>query len=152
MDILKNDMEPIIRTEDKREVSCFIPYKRIGKKFSFYLQKRAEDAKRLSGMIGMFGGGLDEGEDRDTAFFREVQEELTYEPKQSVYFSRYEITTAVLHVYIEEVGEDFESLVKVEEGDYGKFFSYDEVHAHPKVTLLVKVVTEQMRDVLNVEP
>lgn len=141
-------MEPLIRTEDKQEFSCFIPYQRSGTSCMFYLQKRGENAKRLPGMIGLFGGRFEDGEDAQKALLREIQEELTYVPIQPVYFTRYEIKTGILHVFIEEVDDRFESMVQVEEGEYGKFFSLPEIEEHPKTTLFVKMTTRQIHDSL----
>jgi len=43
------------------------------------LQHRKEDAERLPGYWGFFGGGIDEGETPEEAVRRETKEELNYE-------------------------------------------------------------------------
>ncbi|MDP2708681.1 MAG: NUDIX domain-containing protein [bacterium] len=42
------------------------------------LQHRAEDAKRLPGYWGFFGGGIDQGETPEQAVRRETMEVLKY--------------------------------------------------------------------------
>lgn len=41
------------------------------------LQKRAKNAIRFPGKWGLFGGGLEDGEDAEVALKREINEELT---------------------------------------------------------------------------
>jgi 8-oxo-dGTP pyrophosphatase MutT (NUDIX family) len=139
-------MEPLMQT--KREGATYVPYKRSGSDILFYLQKREDDAERAPGRIGTFGGGIDEGEEILAGLYREVAEELTYIPKQPVYFSRYEFALSVFHVFIEEVDDTFESQVEVKEGEYGKFFSLAEILALPNSTNSARVVPFQVQEYL----
>ena len=141
-------MEPLMNEQDKKLVASFIPYCRKGDKYQFFLQKRTADAPTNPGMFGMFGGGMEMGETPEEAFFREIEEELVYKPENPRYFSRYENVNRIFHVFIEEVGTDFESQVKVLEGDYGKFMSSEEIKNLDQITLLSKLVFSQLNDFL----
>lgn len=132
--------------QEKREASVFIPYRVSNGRYEFFLQKRDEHAARAPGIFGMFGGGIDEGETYEEAFFREVKEELAYVPQKPIYFSRYETAIAIFHVYFEEVPADFESHIVVGEGEYGKFFTMDELQTNPQVGLAAKIATLQFAD------
>ncbi len=59
-----------------RNVALIILYDKDKK---ILLQHRAEDAKRLPGYWGFFGGGIDAGETPEQAVRREAMEELNYE-------------------------------------------------------------------------
>jgi 8-oxo-dGTP pyrophosphatase MutT (NUDIX family) len=141
-------MEPQMKEEDKRLVAAFVPYYRDGKEYRFFLQKRTADAPTNPGMFGMFGGGVEEGETPEEAFFREVEEELVYKPQKSSYFSRYENAHRIFHVFIEEVESDFESKVDVLEGDYGRFLSISEVSKLPNLTHLTRLIVAQVEEML----
>lgn len=140
-------MEP--QTHNKRETSAYIPYRFTDGEVAFYLQKRDAHAKRSPNLFGMFGGGLESNETPQEALMREVQEELTYVPQAPRYFSRYETAYLIFHVFIEEVGNDFESHVKVEEGEYGKFLTTEEISTLPNMSLLTRLVTVQIRESLS---
>lgn len=138
-------MEPIMK--EKRETSSFIPYKRVGNEFVFFLQKRDMNAKRAPGVFGMFGGGLDENETPEEALLREVQEELAYSPEEPRYFSRYENANTIFNVFIEEVNDDFESQIKIGEGEYGKFLTLSETQTL-SVSPSSRLITLQLAEAL----
>ncbi len=133
--------------KDKRQVAAYIPYKRMGEHIAFFLQKRDMKAARLPGVFGMFGGGLDKGESREQGLMREVQEELTYVPVRPLYFSRYETADHAFDLFIEEVSADFEEKIKVEEGEYGKFFTAAEI-ANENVSATTRLVIPQLEQFL----
>lgn len=126
-------MQPLMH--QKRESSGFVPYRRLGDDIVFFIQKRDKDALRNPDMFGVFGGGFEDNEDAHAALMREVREELNYVPENPQYFSRYETANNIMHIFMEEVGDDFESKIKVDEGEYGIFLNLNEVLAEPKVTL-----------------
>ena len=117
-------MEPIMNK--KREVATLLPYRWRGNVLELFIQKRCPDVTSAPNKLGLFGGGLEEGEGLLEALRREIQEELEYVPKAPRYFSRYEHATHINNVFIEEVGSDFENIVHVHEGEYGKFMTFDE--------------------------
>ena len=102
-------MEPIKKECDKRKTSGFVPYCSRDDEREYFLQKRSMAAKTNAGLFGLFGGGAEGDETAEEALRREVIEELEYEPKSPVYFSCYEIATAVLDVFMEIVPAEFES-------------------------------------------
>ncbi|MDO8592154.1 MAG: NUDIX domain-containing protein [bacterium] len=61
-----------------RNVALIVLYDKNKK---ILLQHRAEDAERLPGYWGFFGGGIEAGETPDQAVRRETREELNYELK-----------------------------------------------------------------------
>lgn len=127
----------------RRVTASFIPYRRTPEGFEFYLQYRDGNARVHAHMFSMFGGGLDEGETPDAAMVRETQEELTYTPQAPRFFCRYVTQRAVFHAYFEEVGDGFEQQVVVQEGEYGKFLSAQEVVARPDVSPIAKLMVEE---------
>lgn len=134
-------MEPLINK--KRNVVVYIPYR-----FSesgapeFYLQKRDMKAPTHAGIFSMFGGGVEEGESLSDALVREIQEELSIRPKEPKYFTRCERSQGIFHVFIEEVGKDFENSVDVQEGEYGKFLSLDAARGTGTSAIAILAITD----------
>ena len=140
-------MEPLV--SKKRHISTFIPYRKVGGDVEFYLQKRDAQAPVHANIFSLFGGGLDEGEEPQSALLREVKEELNYEPTQFRYFSRFESGRGIFYVYIEAVGEDFESLVDVQEGEYGKFLKFSEIAYSEKVSDIAQMMTRAIKEFIE---
>lgn len=135
-------MQPLMN--EKRHVSSFMPYRIVHGETEFYLQKRGENVRVLPNLFAMFGGGIEASETPEEACRREIREELNYTPKHLQYFTKYEAADAVIHVFIEEVGEDFESQVRVDEGEYGKFFKRKDIRGARKIALLVQLAAVQI--------
>lgn len=112
---------------EKREHASLIPFRHTVNGIELYLQKRSNDAKVNPGLFGMFGGGIESGESPEQALAREIHEELSYRPQNPKYVSRFETEKAVFHVFVEEVGSDFESHVHINEGEFGRFLSRSDV-------------------------
>ena len=79
----------------------------------------------------MFGGTIEDGETPETALFREVREELDYQPSNVRFFRKYESTDIGFEasIFVSEVDEHFENEITVLEGEYGKFLSERELDA-----------------------
>lgn len=120
-------MNPIYSEEVKSQATAFIPYRRNGDDWEFYLQKRSVDAPTTPGVFGFFGGALEKGETPDEGVTREIEEELAYVPAHLEYFNRYEFVTNIRYVFIEQVSQGFEANVQVNEGDYGAFISSESI-------------------------
>ncbi|MFA6099583.1 MAG: NUDIX domain-containing protein [Patescibacteria group bacterium] len=118
----------------KRICSILIPYKTSEAGILVFLQKRAEDALRGQGMFGFFGGGAENDENIEQTLEREIQEELSIAPKEYKFFGTYESEGAILSVFLMEVKDDFELTIKVNEGEYGKFFDEQESQAETKLS------------------
>ena len=144
-------METIIKDVTKRKTAGFVAYRRTADGYEFFLQKRGMNMKTNPGLFGIFGGGVEGEETFEEGFRREVMEELVYEPSQARYFCRYEMATVVMDVFIEEVSRDFETKVKVQEGEYGRFMSVDEIKNLDQISLLAKMVFLQLNDFLSKE-
>jgi 8-oxo-dGTP pyrophosphatase MutT (NUDIX family) len=142
-------MEPLINERQKRCIAAFIPYRVVSSGYEFFLQKRDMAAVRSPGLLGLFGGGVEEGEDFEEGFRREIKEELTYEPSNPEYFCRYENARGVIHIFIEEVAPDFESQIAVLEGEYGKFFATPDVTYSREASHLVRTVIPQLDEFLT---
>ncbi len=134
---------------EKREVATLIPYKKEKQEFKFFLQRRDKDAKRLPDWFGFFGGGLNQGEQPHDGMLREIREELVFNAENAQMFNHYEFLTSINTVYTLEVGDNFESCIKVCEGQYGKFFTLNEAIAEPKVIETVKLILTQLSKRLN---
>jgi 8-oxo-dGTP pyrophosphatase MutT (NUDIX family) len=137
---------------EKREVSGFVPYRKRGDEREFFLQMRSPNAKTSPNLFGVFGGGLEVGETFERALFREIEEELAYVPRTPIYFSRFENANRISSLFIEEVGSDFESLVDVREGEYGKFLTASEVLKSNDVTFMVRLIIFQLNGYLSRAP
>jgi hypothetical protein len=80
---------------------------------------------------------------------REIKEELNIDITGYSYFGKYEFYKSIKDFYFLEVGNDFETKVTVLEGDYGKFFSQDEVMKEEKLILEDKTVLNDFFRVIN---
>ena len=127
--------------EDKRRVSVLIPFKIRQGKILVYLQKRSKDAPRLPDYFGFFGGGIEGNETSEEALRREIKEELDFTPIKYDFLGNYEFSD-VMYAYILEVDDDFEKGIKILEGEYGKFFSKENVLNEPKLIETDKLVLE----------
>lgn len=131
-------MEPMMK--DKKEYTSFVPIRMSERGLEFYLQKRDLKPVNNPGKFAEFGGHVESGEEIELSLKRELKEELNYAPQQAVYFSRFELPNSIVHVFYEQVGEDFESRVTVLEGEYGRFLALDEVLYSPNVSLLTQII------------
>ncbi len=113
--------------EKKRNVSILIPYKIENQSLFVFLQKREKNRKVLPGYFAFFGGKIEEGETSEQALEREIQEELCFMPKGYEFFGKYDFTDWAANVYFLKVSNNFEKEISVVEGEYGNFFSEDEI-------------------------
>ena len=120
---------------NKRETANLIPYYKKDGTFYFFLQWRTDDAPVYPSMIGLFGGGMDEGETPEEGMRRETEEELCLKNVPGVFFCRFENVKYINHVFMLEVDEHFRHAVTVLEGQDGLFLSEDEVRADPRFVL-----------------
>ena len=116
----------------KRPQSVLIPYKIENGKIFVYLQKRSKDAKRPPDYFGFFGGGIKENETKEQGLLREIKEELDYVPKNYKFLGSYERARSVNNAFYMEVSKDFEKNIIILEGDYGKYFSEQEIFSEEK--------------------
>ncbi len=135
-------MEPLIK--EKRTCALFIPYRYVNGHVEFYLQKRDANAPVHANIFSTFGGGIEADEDISAALKREVLEELSYEPRNPVYFSKFETSRGIFHVFVEEVDSTFESLVKVSEGEYGAFLPFERIDHAKDVSDIAEMITRAM--------
>jgi len=124
----------------------FLPYRIEGGEILVFLQKRTADAPSFPGDFLPFGGEIEAGEDPPAALMRELKEELGYAPVQEKYAGALEYPGHVVHVYLERVADGFEDSIHVMEGEYGKFFTEQEVYAEPKVPPDMKRVIPRFFD------
>lgn len=121
-----------MESKEKRVVAVLIPYTFQNGKPLVFLQKRSDTAERNPGGISCFGGGVEPGETIEEGLLREIKEELHFVPKDYAYLGGYGNEYDFSHCYIMEVGDDFESQIVIGEGEYGKFFSEEELEHEPR--------------------
>ncbi|MFA6447807.1 MAG: NUDIX hydrolase [Patescibacteria group bacterium] len=137
--------EPGIKTSSV----SFLPYKIKGNEISIFLQKRTSDAPTFPGAFFPFGGETETGEDSRATLIRELQEELVYKPVHEKYVGALEYPGHTIHVYIEQVEDDFQNIVKVMEGDYGKFLTEQEICSESEVPQEMKKVIPKFFDIIR---
>ena len=123
---------------NQREVSVLIPYKINNDEIFVYLQKREKDRKVLPDHFAFFGGRIEEGETPEQTLEREIQEEMCFTPKDYIFLEKYyflenPVSGWIAHVYYLKVDDNFEKVIKIMEGEYGKFFSENEVVNEPMI-------------------
>lgn len=133
-----------MKAKQKRTVSLLIPYKKDGGEYFVYIQKRTKDAKRAPDMFGCFGGGIERDESPEEALIREIQEELTYTSVGIEYFGEYESERTKKFVYILEVDDRFEKEIRIKEGEYGKYFSENEIINEEKIIEHDRVIFQEV--------
>lgn len=133
----------------KREVATLVPYKKEEGNFYFYLQKRDKGTKIFADMFGLFGGKMEEGENPEQGMLREIKEELSFTPEGYRFISLFEDIDTRDYMFAVEVGNDFESKVKVSEGEYGKFLSKEDLKDEKKVPLIVRYMVTQLAESLE---
>lgn len=106
----------------ERTVAVLIPYRKEGDGYKVFVQKRTVDAPILPDYFGLFGGAVEEGETPEDTVVRETYEELTIHITNHSFFREYYFAgVGKFHVFSMEVGEDFEDIITIREGQYGKF-------------------------------
>jgi 8-oxo-dGTP pyrophosphatase MutT (NUDIX family) len=121
--------------ENKKRITAhLIPFKVENGEFFFYLQKRSENALRNPGWFTIFGGGVENEENKEQAMLREIKEELDFIPDTYSYLGEYADEYSISYYYATEVENDFTKNIKVKEGDYGRFFSEKEIENENELT------------------
>ena len=129
--------------ENKRKVSSLIPYKIKENKIFVYLQKRSQDAQRIPGYFGFFGGGAEGDENPEQALKREIKEELDFIPKDFSYFKKYEFERSGKDIFIIKVNDNFENEINILEGEYGRWFNETEALSEEKLIEEDKIVLRE---------
>lgn len=137
--------------EDKRKISILIPYKVVENEILVYLQKRSKDAKRLPDYFGFFGGGAENDENPEQALQREMNEEIGFVPTGYHFFKKYEFEKSTKNIFILEVPSGFEEKITILEGEYGKWFSRQEVLDEVKLIDEDKLVLQELYNFLQVQ-
>ena len=130
---LKSVMENNVKSS-KRRVATLIPYFVKNGKVVVFLQRRTKDVKYRPDQFGFFGGGIEAGETPEQTLIREIGEELSVQPKNYEFLGQYESDAGIRDVFIMEVDEDFKDTVRVNEGQYGRYFTEDEVANEQRLT------------------
>lgn len=130
----------------KRRVSIFIPLKKKENSISIFLQKRSEDAERLPGYFGFWGGGCEADESFEQGLIREVKEELGVVVKETEveFFNHYEFLRTLANVYIYYPTETWEDTIKIGEGEFGKWFSPEETYAASDIIFSDKAIINDL--------
>lgn len=132
--------------EDRRKISILVPYILEGEKVRVFLQKRTKDARVLPDHFGFFGGGAEGDENPEEALLRETKEELDFVPENFVHFKKYQFDRSIKDIFLLKVNDDFESKIRVLEGQYGKWFFEQEALNEEKFIDQDKLV---IKDICN---
>lgn len=108
---------------EKRKVAIFIPYRQTNGGVFVFLQKRSKTAQRIPDYFGFFGGGLEGSETPEQALFREIKEELNYQPRDYFLLGFYEFPRKQAWVFCQKVGDNFANEVEVLGAQYGQWFN-----------------------------
>jgi len=119
--------------ENKRKVATLIPYYAKDNEVFVFLQKRDSGAPLFPNHFGFFGGHLEEGENPDQTIVREIKEELDIDITGHIFNGEYDCGDWINYSYIMKVDDDFENKVTVLEGEYGKFFSQEDITKTPNL-------------------
>lgn len=113
-----------------RHISVLIPFYTENEDVFVFLQRRSDDAPRLPGFFGFWGGGVEEGETPEEALKREIREELDIllVPSDYAFFGRH-VDSDTLNIFTMPVKKEFSESVRVLEGEYGRWLSQKEVGA-----------------------
>jgi len=130
--IIKFELTGIFEQTEK--ISMLLPYKIVEEKIFVFLQKRDENIKDNPGNFGAFGGHAEENENPEAALKREIEEEMSFIPEGYEFFGKFTFGNKLEHVYILKVDDNFESKIKINEGEYGKFFNEEDVEAETKMS------------------
>lgn len=132
------------RIFNKGYSALLVPYRRRQEDWEYFLQRRTVDAEYKPNCFGSFGGGIEAGETPIEALEREIREELSLVLAGHWFFSRYENATNVREVWALEVDSNFEKAVTVNEGQYGKFLTLQELLQPdiPKTENIAPIITE----------
>ncbi|MGA2417781.1 MAG: NUDIX domain-containing protein [Candidatus Staskawiczbacteria bacterium] len=132
----RQEQEESVESENKRRVSDLIPYRIKGDKVFVFLQKREAEphgAANWPEYLGFFGGHAEENETPEQALKREIKEELNLDLKEFEHFGTYEIDGTTEDVFVTEVADGFDYDIKVGEGQYGDWFSEQDIASELKV-------------------
>lgn len=129
--------------ESKARISILIPYRKKGNEVLVYLQKRSDDAVRLPGYFGFFGGHAEGEENPDEALRREIKEELNFSLEKYEALGKYEFPWSVKHAFTLEVNDSFEKEIEVLEGDYGQYFTREEALNEQKIIEEDKIILRE---------
>lgn len=121
-------------SKQPERISILLPYKITEGKIFVFLQKRDDDAKDNPGNFGGFGGHADEDEDVEETLKREIEEEMSFVPEGYEFFGEFMNGDKVESDFMLKVDDDFENKIKINEGEYGKFFSEEDIEKETKMT------------------
>lgn len=138
----------------KRRISLFLPIRHKRNGVFVYLQKRSKSFKTLPGYFAFWGGGAEGTETAEKTLRREVHEELNFifRKKQISFFNHYEFLRSTKDVFLFEAPADWEEQIVVREGDYGKWFSTQDILKKRNVILEDKVVICDLERILLRKP
>ncbi len=140
--------------QDKKQISIFVPLKRVGDNLVVYLQKRSADNKTLPNYFGFWGGHRENDETPEETLVREIKEEtgIMIDLKYVELFNQYEFVRSIKSIYLFRPEDGWEDSIVIGEGDYGKWFSIEEAMATENIILEDKVVLNDLERVLLKKP
>ncbi|MDP2641582.1 MAG: hypothetical protein Q8P39_03615, partial [Candidatus Yanofskybacteria bacterium] len=80
---------------------------------------------------------------------REIEEEMSFTPTGYTFLARYEFERSIKDIFFLEADDSFEDRVTTQEGEYGRYFTQEEVAAEPKLIEKDKMVLRDLYRVLG---
>lgn len=122
-----------------RQVSNYIPFRIVKGRIKFFIQRRDSEAEVRPGLLGLWGGGFEDGEGPLDALMREMKEELELEVHSFEFLGEFEDEVPThKHVYYFEADQDFEEKINIHEGDGGIFMNETEIRTSDEITPMEK--------------
>ena len=130
------------KISSKKQVSDLIPYYSGENETYVFLQKRGVDVKYQPGWFGLFGGKSKNEETPEKVVVREIKEELSIDISDHTHFCHYEFYDAFVDTFIMNVTKDFQDIIDIKEGQYGKFFTEKEMYEEKMLSLRSKIILQ----------
>lgn len=82
----------------------------------------------MSGMWTGLGGSIEENETAEEAVIRELNEEISFKPKELRYLVRYNHKDRIVDIFFSYVDFQYPSFLPLKEGVALKFYTIEEIH------------------------
>ncbi len=145
--LMENKNSSTKSRESKRQSIVLIPVLFSKGDVFVCLQRRDRNIEYRPNCFGFWGGGVKTGEEPEESLKREIKQELDFLPSGYTFLGTYEGIHDFRYIYTLKVNEEFEKEVSILEGQYGKYFTEEEI---VKESLLTDEHKTILRDTFEV--